>query len=362
MDIFVSFVVFILSVLSVESTIHMKSIKLGKNVIYDCMDIYKQPSLSHPLLKHHNIQMKPTGWDSQSENKFAERRHNNKIECPNGTVPILRAKEKHVIQYQEYPINNFTVLTAKYPGTHIAGMKVVEKHNYRGVEAGLRTYNLIIDKNQSTSAQAYVARAFSGDANSIQVGWMINEQLFGDKRPWSYGTWLGKHGTGCFNVKCPGFVQVAKNGPISVPLKFDYLLWLTIHQDKETKNWWLTQTNPDDDTKNHLGYWPKELFNLLGDGADFVGFGGMVSGDPRTPSPPMGNGRLPNKDDRLWSGYLDHLTIIQPDYEHAGFNYPMTEPLVDSNVCYDVNLVGYVDHQVGIAMSYGGPGGIKCGD
>jgi len=111
-----------------------------------------------------------------------------------------------------------------------------------------------------------------------------------------------------------------------------------------------------------LGYWPKELFNLLGDGADFVGFGGMVSGDPRTPSPPMGNGRLPNKDDRLWSGYLDHLTIIQPDYEHAGFNYPMTEPLVDSNVCYDVNLVGYVDHQVGIAMSYGGPGGIKCGD
>jgi len=55
----------------------------------------------------------------------------------------------------------------------IAGMKVVEKHNYRGVEAGLRTYNLIIDKNQSTSAQAYVARAFSGDANSIQVGWMV---------------------------------------------------------------------------------------------------------------------------------------------------------------------------------------------
>ncbi|KAG7548193.1 Neprosin activation peptide [Arabidopsis suecica] len=362
MDIFVSFVVFILSVLSVESTMHMKSIKLSKNVIYDCMDIYKQPSLSHPLLKHHNIQMKPTGWDSQSENKFAERKNKNKIECPNGTVPILRTKKKHVIQSQEYPINNFTVLTAKYPGTHIAGMKIVEKHNYRGVAGGLRTYNLIIDKNQSTSAQAYVATASNDDANSIQVGWMINEQLFGDKRPWSYGSWLGKHGTGCFNVQCPGFVQVAKNGPISEPLKLDYLLWLTIHQDKETKNWWLTQTNPGDVSKIHLGYWPKELFNLLGDGADFVGFGGIVTGDPRTPSPPMGNGRLPNKDDRLWSGYLDHLTIIEPNYTHAGFNDLMTVPLVDSSVCYDVNYVGYVDEHVGIAVSYGGPGGIKCGD
>lgn len=52
-------------------------------------------------------------------------------------------------------------------------MKIVEKHNYRGVEAGLRTYNLIIDKNQSTSAQAYVATASNDDANSIQVGWMV---------------------------------------------------------------------------------------------------------------------------------------------------------------------------------------------
>lgn len=64
--------------------------------------------------------MKPTGWDSQSENKFADRKHKNKIECPNGTVPILRTKKKHVIQSQGYPINNFTVLTAKYPGTHVS--------------------------------------------------------------------------------------------------------------------------------------------------------------------------------------------------------------------------------------------------
>ncbi|EOA18641.1 hypothetical protein CARUB_v10007215mg [Capsella rubella] len=341
MDIFVSFVVFILLVLSSESAKHMKSIK-----------------------------MKPTGWDSQPKNKFVDTQHknnnNNNIQCPIGTVPILRTKKEHVMQSQEYPINQFTTLTAQYPGTHIAGMKIDGPRNHLGMEAGLWTYNVSIGKNQSSSAIAYVASRSKYDGNSIQVGWMINEKLFGDTRPWRYGSWLGILGSGCMNLQCPGFVQVAYDDPMNKPLNVtdgrSHLLWLTIHQDKETKDWWFSQTNPDQLSQKHLGYWPKELFNLFRYGANFVGFGGIVTGDPRSPSPPMGNGHLPNKHDRLASGSLDHLTTIDMDDTHAGFNEFMAVPLVDSKVCYDVHYVGYVDEDVGIAVSYGGPGGIKCGD
>lgn len=111
-----------------------------------------------------------------------------------------------------------------------------------------------------------------------------------------------------------------------------------------------------------MWYWPKELFNLSGDGADFVGFRGFVTSNPRGPSPPMGNGRLPDKDDRLWSASLDHLTIIDSNYTIVGFDKLKPVPLVDSNKCYDVHCLGYVNEDVGVSMSYGGPGGFKCGD
>ncbi|KAJ4872570.1 hypothetical protein Rs2_45754 [Raphanus sativus] len=39
-----------------ETTTSLKSFKIGENVTYDCIDIYKQPGLDHPLLKNHTIQ------------------------------------------------------------------------------------------------------------------------------------------------------------------------------------------------------------------------------------------------------------------------------------------------------------------
>ncbi|KAF2537634.1 hypothetical protein F2Q68_00022911 [Brassica cretica] len=50
--------IFIVSLVqSIESVRNVKSFKLNEKIIYDCVDIYKQPSLSHPLLKNHKIQV-----------------------------------------------------------------------------------------------------------------------------------------------------------------------------------------------------------------------------------------------------------------------------------------------------------------
>ncbi|EFH46742.1 hypothetical protein ARALYDRAFT_330240 [Arabidopsis lyrata subsp. lyrata] len=312
---FVNFVVILLSISYVESTIHMKSIKLSKSVIYDCMDIYEQPSLSHPLLKHHNIQLY---WFSEY---ICKQKAQKRVECPSGTIPILRTEKENVIYSQEYLNHHLTFLTAQYPGTHTAGMRTEVTNIFRGVGAGINTYDLSIGKNQSSIAQTYVASQANDDANSIQVGWDDYLATHDHGRT----GWLGKHGTCCFNVQCPGFVQVAKDFPLSEPLY-------------------------------------NELFNLSGDGAHFVGFGRNVTSNPRGPSRPMGNGRLPDKDDRLWSASLDHLTIIDSNYIIVGFDKLKPVPLVDSNKCYDVHYLGYVNEDVGVSMSYGGPGGFKCGD
>ncbi|KAH0907510.1 hypothetical protein HID58_039337, partial [Brassica napus] len=81
-----------------EIVSNVKSSKLNERIIYDCVDIYKQPSLSHPLLKNH------------------------KIQCPNGTVPILKNTKKYVANAQYWAERHFNPLTDESPGKHVSLM------------------------------------------------------------------------------------------------------------------------------------------------------------------------------------------------------------------------------------------------
>ncbi|XP_010556034.1 PREDICTED: uncharacterized protein LOC104825408, partial [Tarenaya hassleriana] len=136
----------------------------------------------------------------------------------------------------------------------------------------------------------------------------INMDLFGDGRAWSYGSWMGANGAGCVNTKCPGFVQVGNNNFLSEPLdttRDKSFIRFSIHQDHATGNWWITQILKD--SKSDIGYWPKELFDVLGGGATSVGFSGVVRAPPNGPSPPMGNGNLPKDKDPYHSAFFANL-------------------------------------------------------
>ena len=57
-------------------------------------------------------------------------------------------------------------------------------------------------------------------------------------------------------------------------------------QDAPNGNWRLKVSK--DETE--IGFWPKNIFTSLGDGANYVEWGGEVYGPPDLPSPPMGSG------------------------------------------------------------------------
>ncbi|KAL2943292.1 Zinc metalloprotease RasP [Bienertia sinuspersici] len=89
----------------------------------------------------------------------------------------------------------------------------------------------------------------------------------------------GVGGKGCFNVECPGFVQVAKDvligkvaDKISERGKFQYGWRLSIDKRKDDGNWWVSIDND----KYGIGYWPKSLFTSLADHANQVEWGGEV--------------------------------------------------------------------------------------
>ncbi|XP_006282377.2 uncharacterized protein LOC17876699 [Capsella rubella] len=348
-----------------RSTMPLRSFKISGNVTYDCIDIDKQPGLDHPLLKNHKIQMKPSVSIHEIKNQTQiNKTYKEKIKCPYGTVPIVRRTNEFITNAQLLADKYFHPLSPDSSGTHIAGIK---QHGgpYHGISARFNAYKLDIGEDQASYSQMYIGNGYYGEFNFISAGLMTNPSIFGDSRLWSYGYWKGKYAKGCYNTVCPGFVQVSNVVPIVKP--FDLkpgeqaaLEW-SIARDKQTGNWWIIQTGKPN---AYIGYWPKELFHLMYDGASMVGVGGVSQALKSGFSPPMGNGKFPKRG-ILTSALFSNVDVLNSMYEKRRINVDVpVEKLLDSVNCYGIrigNRVKFWTTPLGYFFNYGGPGGTSCG-
>ncbi|KAG2289355.1 hypothetical protein Bca52824_048959 [Brassica carinata] len=304
-----------------QSTLPLRSFKISENVTYDCIDIYKQPGLEHPFLKTHKIQLKSS--ISRHELKMQtgknETSDKRKIECPNGTVPILRNTKEYVTNSQVFAEEHFHPLSADSPGTHIAGVRS-SIGPFRGVQAWFSANALNVGKDQVSYGQIYIGSGSGNQVNYISAGWIINPGLYGDQRVWAFGFWKGKDGKGCYNTACSGFVQVSKVIPIVRPI----------------------------DLKPGVPGWFRYFIHQA-----------SHSGS----SPPMGNGNFPNGG-RLDSGLFSNIEVLNSNYEQRKMNSFPVENLLDSEKCYGLRI-GKVKpfhrNHLGFFFNYGGPGGNSCG-
>ncbi|KAI3995951.1 hypothetical protein MKX01_004106 [Papaver californicum] len=249
----------------------IKSIQTQVGDIFDCIDIYKQPAFDHPLLKNHKLQNDISLYDAKIPKTMLEI-HSEKF--PSGTVPIRRTTRRDLVN-------------AKY--------HTEMRNSYR-----TNTYPMLqLQQDQFSTAQIWVQNGLDEDINSLEFGWTVYPGLYGDNRTriFSYWTADGYKTTGCFNVNCPGFVQVHSTIALGDALDnfseyggTQHLANVMINRNPVSGNWWLLG---NDNTA--IGYWPKEIFTRL-DKASVVRYGGEAGANPNSPIPPMGNGHFPDKD------------------------------------------------------------------
>ena len=123
-------------------------------------------------------------------------------------------------------------------------------------------------------------------------------------------------------------------------------------QDQVTGNWWMVLYD-----NVRLGYWPKEIFSHLQEGATYLQYGGWVFISPQGNSPPMGSGHLPNNDYNR-SSYFKNIKFLDSTYQEVDILDYNTGTYVDSR-CY--NIIYWRDQGFyGKIFTYGGPGG-NCG-
>ncbi|XP_041994110.1 uncharacterized protein LOC121744581 [Salvia splendens] len=165
--------------------------------IIDCIDIYKQPAFDHPALKDHKIQMSP----SQSHEDVALQRetgrgsratvtpqlwHKNES-CPKGTVPIRRAKDKHLPNYgrkKDGSIGCTLTMLAQLGILHTEG------YAYIGGKADMLVQypKVELDDEYSTSRVALKTGPYY-DFEAMEAGWQVNPSVYGDRKTRLFVYW-----------------------------------------------------------------------------------------------------------------------------------------------------------------------------
>ncbi|CAN6297363.1 unnamed protein product [Urochloa humidicola] len=351
--------------------------------IIDCVHMSHQPAFDHPYLKNHTIQMRPNyhpeglydesktnvASSSNGERPMVQLWHQNG-RCPEGTVPIRRTKKDDLLRassMRRYGRKRHTTAnpmsvnpTMLNEGGHQHAIAYVQGDKYYGAKATINVWEPKIEQpNEFSLSQLWIlGGSFGEDLNSIEAGWQVSPDLYGDNntRLFTYWTSDAYQATGCYNILCSGFVQInseiamgASIFPTSSYSGSQYDISILIWKDPKEGNWWM-QFGKD----YVLGYWPSFLFSYLADSASMIEWGGEVVNsqpDGMHTSTQMGSGHFPEEGFSKAS-YFKNIQVVD-----STNNLKAPKGLgtfTEQSNCYDVQNGNNGDW--GTYFYYGGPG------
>ncbi|XP_061366390.1 protein neprosin-like isoform X2 [Gastrolobium bilobum] len=352
--------------------------------LIDCVHKRKQPALDHPLLKNHKIQVPPKmprGMNVKRDEKMSEGGgggawqmwHQNGTRCPKGTIPIRRSTVHDVLRSKS--LYDFGKKQRRIPLSRRSDAPDVVSGNGHehaiaytgssqevyGAKATINVWDPSIQViNEFSLSQIWIlSGSFDGsDLNSIEAGWQVSPELYGDSRPRLFTYWTSDsyQATGCYNLLCAGFVQTnnriaigAAISPISSYEANQYDITILIWKDPKIGNWWMSFGD-----STLVGYWPAELFTHLVDHATMVEWGGEVvntRANGEHTSTQMGSGHF--ADDGFGkASYFRNLEIVDTDNSLASVHNILT--LAENTNCYDIK--SSYSNEWGTYFYYGGPG------
>ncbi|KZV40667.1 hypothetical protein F511_12134 [Dorcoceras hygrometricum] len=358
-----------------------KSIESPDGDIIDCVLLSQQPAFDHPFLKDHKLQMRPA---YSPEGVFSETKTAGRSEeiiqmwhmngrCPQGTIPIRRNREEDVLRassVKRYGKKKHRSIPRPRPAApepdlinqngHQHAIAYVEGDRYYGAKATINVWGPRIQQpNEFSLSQLWIlGGSFAADLNSIEAGWQVSPDLYGDNntRLFTYWTSDAYQATGCYNLLCSGFIQInseiamgASISPTSSYLNNQYDISILVWKDPKEGNWWMQFGNG-----YVLGYWPAFLFSYLSDSASMIEWGGEVvnsEADGQHTTTQMGSGHFPEEGFGK-SSYFRNIQVVD---ESNNLRSPKDVGIfTEESSCYDIQLGKNAEW--GHYFYYGGPG------
>ncbi|KAL8534236.1 hypothetical protein ACS0TY_010294 [Phlomoides rotata] len=346
----------------------IKTIQSPDGDIIDCVLSHKQPAFDHPKLKGqipldpperpkghssrtHMFQVNFQTWSMSDES------------CPQGTVPIRRTSEEDVLRassIQRFGKKLRTTQRDTSSNGHEHAVGYVSGDSYYGAKGSINVWAPVVTNQYefSLSQMWVIAGSFGDDLNTIEAGWQVSPELYGDNYPRFFTYWTSDayQATGCYNLLCSGFVQtnnkIAIGAAISPTSSFNggqFDISLLVWKDPKHGNWWLEFGNGV-----LVGYWPSFLFTHLKDHASMVQFGGEIVNSQNTgghTSTQMGSGHFAEEGFGKAS-YFRNLQVV--DWDNSLIPLSNLRVLADHPNCYDIQ--GGINKVWGNYFYYGGPG------
>ncbi|XP_020698392.1 uncharacterized protein LOC110111040 [Dendrobium catenatum] len=362
----------------------VKSLKSPDGDIIDCVNIAHQPAFDHPFLRNHTIQLRPAFhpeglYDKNNlASELSKEKPNSLTQlwhqigrCPEGTIPIRRTRKEEVLRTSSVkrhgrkkrrtiPSPRFADPDLINESGHQHAIAYVEGDKYYGAKAIINVWEPNIQQtNEFSLSQLWIlGGSFGQDLNSIEAGWLVSPDLYGDNntRLFTYWTSDSYEATGCYNLLCSGFIQISSEiamgatiSPVSKYGRSQYDISILVWKDPKEGNWWM-QFGSD----YVMGYWPSFLFSYLADSASMVEWGGeVVNSEPdgRHTSTEMGSGHFPEEG----FGKASYFRNIQIVDESNNLKSPKGIDLfTEQSNCYDVQNGNNGDW--GSYFFFGGPG------
>ncbi|XP_042040142.1 uncharacterized protein LOC121785776 isoform X2 [Salvia splendens] len=249
----------------------IKTIESPDGDIIDCVPISQQPAFDHPFLKDHKIQTRPSYhpeglFDDNKVSKGPKQRSNLMTQlfhmngkCSEGSIPIRRTKKEDVLRassvkrygkkkHRSIPKPRSADPDLINQSGHQHAIAYVEGDKYYGAKATINVWEPKIQQpNEFSLSQIWVlGGSFGEDLNSIEAGWQVSPDLYGDNntRLFTYWTSDAYQATGCYNLLCSGFIQVnsevamgASISPVSAFRNSQYDISILVWKDPKEGHW-----------------------------------------------------------------------------------------------------------------------------
>ncbi|CAA6662875.1 unnamed protein product [Spirodela intermedia] len=217
--------------------------------IIDCVHLHHQPAFDHPFLKNQTIQMRPAFFpEGMYEETRAKASSSQRVSiaqpwhlngrCPENTIPIRRTRRDDLLRkHRSIPKPTSADPDLVNESGHQHAIAYVEGDKYYGAKATINVWNPKIQQvNEFSLSQLWIlGGSFGEDLNSIEAGWQVSPDLYGDNNTGSSPTGRDAYqATGCYNLLCSGFIQVNGEiamGPASSPSPPT--------TDPQEGNWWM---------------------------------------------------------------------------------------------------------------------------
>nr|GMD97915.1 Arabinan endo-1,5-alpha-L-arabinosidase A precursor [Ipomoea batatas] len=243
---------------------------------------------------------------------------------------------------------------------HEHAVGYVNGDKYYGAKASINVWapNVANRQEFSLSQMWIISGSFGRDLNSIEAGWQVSPEIYGDSRPRFFTYWTSDayHTTGCYNLLCSGFVQTNRRIAIGAAIsptssyngrQFD--ISILIWKDPKHGHWWLQFGS-----RVLVGYWPSFLFTHLRGAGSMVQYGGEVVNKRPSgfhTSTQMGSGHFAGEGFGKAS-YFRNLQVV--DWDNSLIPLSNLKLTADHSNCYDIR--GGINRAWGNYFFYGGPG------